>query len=1090
MSAGRAGMAPMSSMTTYTLRRGPVAPVAAPMLDTSQQAVVAHDEGPLLVLAGPGTGKTTTMVEAIVDLVERRGVGPEEILALTFSRKAAEQLRDRVTARLGRTLGSSLSSTFHSFAYSLVRSHAVKDAYSAPLRLLSAAQQDVVLRELLRPAPEAIAWPESLAEAVRTRGFAHEVQLLLARARERGMSGAQLVSVGAGEGRPEWVAAGRFLEDYLDNLDAQSALDYPDLIVRAVALADRPTIRAELRNRYRWVFVDEYQDTDPSQVALLRALAGDGRNLVVVGDPDQSIYGFRGADVRGILDFPLEFPTSDGGPAPVVALQTTRRFGPDLLAASRRIATSIPMTGAIPADAFAAFREPLPVEGQHGAGELEVLHFETPRAEVEHVADRLRRAHLEDGIGWSEMAVLVRSGRASIPPLRRALTAAGVPVEVASDDTPLMAEPAVQPLLEALRVVIDLHGDDPQHPHYVDAGKAESLLTSPLGGMDAAELRALARVLHQHEKDAAAVEDRRARPSAELVREALLDPDLLTGLPTDRGAARAVDKARRLAALLRRARALLDQEVSAEEVLWTLWSATRWPARLRAAATSGGAGAAAAHRDLDAICALFEEAAKAEEQRGHTSPESFLETLLAQEIPADTLADRGVRGEAVRLLTAHRSKGLEWRLVVVTQVQEGSWPDLRRRSSLLRADELGPDGVLPPLEPRQLLAEERRLFYVACTRARQRLLVTAVASPDDDGEQPSRFTEELGIEPRLVQGRPVRPLSLDGLVAELRRTAADPDSPPALRDAAVRRLALLARQRQGEAPLVPAADPASWWGTRARSVSERPVRPADEPVTLSASALDALLTCPAKWFLEREAGGQRESTASQGFGNVVHSLADRVVKGDFGDDVTVDELMHHVDKVWGRLPFRTPWSSVKDRGEIRDALAWFLDWHRRPDARAVLATEERIKAEVTVGGEVVRLYGFADRLEIDADGRVVVVDLKTTKQHPSADAVKEHPQLGLYQLAVANGAVDELVGGRAVAGGAELVQLRGDIRSAKVQRQDPLADEPGSRPVEAQLTEAVRRIREEDFPAQAGKHCEFCDFTAMCPAQTSGTVLS
>jgi RecB family exonuclease len=262
-------------------------------------------------------------------------------------------------------------------------------------------------------------------------------------------------------------------------------------------------------------------------------------------------------------------------------------------------------------------------------------------------------------------------------------------------------------------------------------------------------------------------------------------------------------------------------------------------------------------------------------------------------------------------------------------------------------------------------------------------------------------------------------------------------------------------------------------------------------VTLSASALDALLSCPAKWFLEREAGGQSESTASQGFGNIVHSLADRVVKGDFGDEVTVDELMDHVDKVWGQLPFRTPWSEVKDREEIRDALRWFLDWHRRPDAREVLATEQRIRAEVTVGGELVRLYGFADRLEIDAEGRVVVVDLKTTKQHPTREAVAEHPQLGLYQLAVASGAVDELLGTRALPGGAELVQLRGpELRAAKVQRQEPLADEPGERPVELQLVEAVRRIRDEEFPAQEGKHCDYCDFTAMCPAKTSGTVLS
>jgi hypothetical protein len=313
-------------MTTYLLRRPSTtdgASVPVPTLDASQRAVVEHDGGPLLVLAGPGTGKTTTMVEAVVDLVEHRGVDPSQVLALTFSRKAAEQLRDRVTARLGRTTGADLASTFHSFAYSLIREWAPTDAYSAPLRLLSAPVQDVVLRELLQPTPEAVAWPESLQEAVRTRGFSREVQALLARARERGLSGADLARLGREQRRPAWVAAGQFLEQYLDVLDAGSALDYADLIVRAGALAERPDVRRRLRERYSWVFVDEYQDTDPSQVALLRSLAGDGRNLVVVGDPDQSIYGFRGADVRGILDFPDAFRDQEGAPAPRVASAPT-----------------------------------------------------------------------------------------------------------------------------------------------------------------------------------------------------------------------------------------------------------------------------------------------------------------------------------------------------------------------------------------------------------------------------------------------------------------------------------------------------------------------------------------------------------------------------------------------------------------------------------------------------------------------------------------------------------------------------------------------------------------------------------------------
>lgn len=1076
-------------MVKYRLQQGPAPAAPAPLLDDAQQAVVAHPGGPLLVLAGPGTGKTTTMVESIVDLIERRGVAPDQVLGLTFSRKAAEHLRDRVTLRLGRALGTSLSATFHSFAFSLVRHYVDDDTYAAPLRLLTAPQQDVVVQELLRPHSESVKWPPTLADAARTRGFAREVRDLLDRARERGLDGRALERLGRDFDRPEWQAAGRFLEQYLDVMDSESSLDYADLVARAVGLAGRPDIRADLRRRWTHVFVDEYQDTDPAQVALLQALAGDGRNLVVVGDPDQSIYAFRGAEVRNILTFPEVFTTCTGQPAPVVALGTTRRFGARLLAASRRVVASLPAHGSLPADAVTAFRQPVPVEGA-ADGRVEVRWFDSHRGEVEHIADALRRAHLEDGVPWSQMAVLVRNAAGLLPSLRRSLAASGVPVEVAADDIPLIAEPAVRVLLDAVRVVLHLDSDDARHPDHLDPERAEALLLSPLGDMDAAEIRLLARALHRREQARAAADDRPPAGSRDLLRDALLDPRLLDDLPTGRP----VDKARRLATLLRRAKDDLGAGSTAEEVLWLLWDGTRWPERLRAAAAGGGPVAAAAHRDLDALCALFDEAAAVEERRDHTSVGAFLDTVQAQQIPGGALAERGMRSESVRLLTAHRSKGLEWRFVVVAHVQEGIWPDLRRRSSLLGSDELHPDEPLPPTPARVLLAEERRLFYVACTRATDRLLVTAVASEDQDGDQPSRFTEELHGSPEVpcVVGRPRRPLSLDGLVADLRRTAADPDTAPALRAAAVARIARLAVEESGDRPLVPGADPGSWWGTRAPSLGPTPLRSPERPLTLSASALDSLLTCPAKWFLEREAGGSAPSTAAQGFGQVVHALVDRVAKGDFPADATEDDLMDHVDRVWAQLRFRTPWSGSREREEVRAALGRFLRWHRRPDARTLLGTETEIRAEVVVDGHTVRLHGFADRLERDDEGRVVVVDFKTTKYPPREADLPEHPQLGLYQLAVESGAVDHLLGGPAVSGGAELIQLRKESRGeVKVQRQDPQApDESGRRPIELQLTEAVRRLRDEDLPARAGSHCDHCAFTALCPVRGSGTVLT
>ena len=188
--------------TTYHLVRPEPATAAPVALDPEQQRVVDHEGGPLLVLAGPGTGKTTTLVEAIADRIERRGVDPSQILALTFSRKAAESLRDRVTARVGRTTSTTMCSTFHSFAYGLVRAYSPADLYTAPLRLLSAPEQDVVLQALLTDAPESVRWPEGLRAAVGTRGFAAEVQSVLARARERGLDPADLRELGRREGVP------------------------------------------------------------------------------------------------------------------------------------------------------------------------------------------------------------------------------------------------------------------------------------------------------------------------------------------------------------------------------------------------------------------------------------------------------------------------------------------------------------------------------------------------------------------------------------------------------------------------------------------------------------------------------------------------------------------------------------------------------------------------------------------------------------------------------------------------------------------------------------------------------------------------
>ena len=588
------------------------------------------------------------------------------------------------------------------------------------------------------------------------------------------------------------------------------------------------------------------------------------------------------------------------------------------------------------------------------------------------------------------------------------------------------------PLLGALRAVVNLDNDDPDSPDFLDPGRIESLLLSPLGGLDASDLRALVRRLRTREKELPDATARRT--SRELLRLAVVEEGFLEGLE-----GHDVERAAALAALLHAGARMLADRSSVEDVLWHFWSETSWPQRLRRQVDLGGAGARRAHRDLDAIVALFELASRVVDQREHIGVKAFFANLVEQQLPADTLAEQGARGKAVRLLTAHRSKGLEWDLVVVAHVQQEGWPDLRRRTTLLGADRIGVDAsghpdLVPPVTARALLMEERRLFYVACTRARRRLVVSAVKSPDDDGEQPSRFLEELGVTIEHHDGRPARPLSLGGLVAELRRHAADPSVSPALREAAARRLAALAAEEVDGRQLVPTADPSTWWGTRSATRSIEPIRDPERPVPVSASMLDSILLCPAQWFFEREAGGVSAVHQSANLGQILHALAERVAVGELPAEV--DPMMAEVEAVWDRLAFRTPWSRQRELARIRKAVGRFVQWHL-DNPREVLGAEQRFQSVVDVDGRPVMLTGFADRLEIDDSGRVVVVDFKSARTAPSGPSVAGNLQLALYQYAVDAGALDEAAGRAMASGGAELVQLGidDDSPSAKVQGQ-------------------------------------------------------
>lgn len=1066
----------------YVLGSAPAGPPAIPMLDPEQRAVVDHPGGPLLVLAGPGAGKTSTLVEVVADRVDR-GLAPEEILVLTFSRKAADELKSRIGRRLGRTTATTPAMTFHSFCYALVRQFQTESEFARPLQLLSAPEQDAIIQRLLSEGdPEQ--WPAVLRPSLRTRGLATELQRFMATARSLNLDDVDVLQRGEAAGRDEWKAAARFFDEYTGVAALQNTIDYSDLVFQAVQLLRDPVKRDLLRSTYQLVVVDEYQDTDPLQVELLQALAGQGRDLVVVGDPYQSIYGFRGADVRGILDFQHQFPQADGSPADRIVLTRTSRYGAKISAAAGSIVSNRGVLGAVDGRDFVALRHLTP--RRQLDGDVHVSTFATPTAEAEHIALLLREQHLSRDVPWEQMAVLVRSG-ADIARFQRSLSAAGVPVVVAGDEVPLRSEAAVRTLLVALRAADSIARGEP-----LDPAAADALLAGSLCGLDAPALRRVGRAL----RDADRTDEHGPRPSRLLLAEALSDPVVLLtldkpGSPLGQAAARAS----RLAALLRKAAEQITSGDSVELVLWTLWSGTPWRQRLQAEALGDGEGAARADHDLDVLVELFTQAARAEEQHKRRGLAEFVAELEAQEIPADSLAQGSIAPDAVQLMTAHRSKGLEWCTVVVAGVQDGTWPDVRPRGSFLRTERLGVQGEVAPPTAREALREERRLFYVACTRAQQHLIVTAVESGREDGDQPSMFVSELWdylhrdpathvVPARQPLRRPDRPLSLRGSIAALRRLGETTES-DVVRDRVARLLAQLA-ERPGAATRP--ARPERWWGMAAITQNDTPMRPDDATIRLSGSSVSAITECPLKWFYDHEVKASTGTTTAQGFGSVVHAVAAEVAEQRLPADV--EALGVYVDKVWDQLAFAADWIGGRERAEARDALVRFVSWHLQP-GRTTLAAEHEFLVETTIDGRTVALGGSMDRVELSDDG-VHVIDLKTSKSIADKRDLAEHPQLGFYQLAVDLGATAELAEGIRSAG-AELVQLRNGEKKLPdypvVQPQDaPVPDQPFF--ALEQLTRSVHVIADEQFTATPSeKSCRYCEFSRACPAQPEGATI-
>ena len=891
---------------------------------------IAETDGYQMVVAGPGTGKTEFLVRRVAHLVNSGLARRDEIVVLCFSRRASADLARRIEASIGATGVPVDTTTFHSLALRLIEAA----PYGARLVPLTTPEQVGVVSEILANEDPAD-WPITYRGILGSSAFAAEVADFLMRCSERLLTPDDLDE--RASTRADWRGMPGLYRRYLAQLGDSGRTDYGTLLTIAVDLV-QTEVGQQLVDRFKYVLVDEYQDTSPAQATLADLIAKSGGNLTVAGDPYQSIYSFRGAELRNVADF-----TDTHTDSKRIVLSESFRVPKAILDRALGVVSSGELPGAAG-----------PVVPASHEGRTETYVFNQETAEAEWIAKEVEHSIRVDSVHPSAIAVLVRSKKELINELSRALDRRGVAHD--PPDSRLVDHPAV-------RVFHDL---------VIAAKYGGSLpITSPVAASDAD--RAMRRVL--------------------------LGPVVGLGLGQERELLRARRRTWAAWAHVIESRlpefsglaSLVSEDTwatsqSAIEGFWEAWTRLDGVPRIvtdpdrtewrKAWTAFGQVLSRQAERDPDLSLARFFEL---------TEDEGFEATPL--------LSHRSV-GERVTLTTLHQAKGLEFDVVFIANAVEGVFPDLRRGRRMLRPELLSPERTTDPLAQHLFqLQEEMRLAYTAMTRARLRVVWTATDAGVDQGERrPSRFIVAASKKGRLNEIGPPpegtnEPVTLSEAETALRRDLLDPRAGVANRLAAAKILAK---------PPQPWWDPQSFAGV-ATAGPDQPI--IGDGFRLSPSQADSYQRCPRQYALQRRLRLGDASGPYAHFGTLVHSaleMAEREILSTGKIHSELERAIHFLGVAWEEADFGTPELDTAWLNKAAETVTRLYENWPNGDGIPI-----ELEKKVTMVIDDVEWLGVIDRLEQTSSG-LRVVDYKTSATAtPKAD-VEVSIQLGFYASAVAS----------------------------------------------------------------------------------------
>ncbi len=965
-------------------------------LDASQRAVCELGiRESASVLGAPGSGKTSTLIEYVASRVEKFDMSADHILVLTPQRLAANRLRLALGERLQVATNGPLARTPMSVAFSLATEGALARGVEPP-RMLTGAEQDKILADLLKHENRGVTWPAELGLEVRqSRIFRTELRDLFARATEMGVSPESLRVLGVERDMPAWVAAADFwLGEYEDALalGREEHFDIATLMRQAaVALAD-PAVMSGVR----LVVVDDAQELTVGAIEILRQFAARGVPVVVFGDPDETATTFRDA-TPSVLG---AFAEMLGAPARTFELSSVYRHGG---AVRDLVSDVVGRTGVNRAGTQRAAKVAPSLNDAAGQSTLSVMLRGSRASESAAIARRLREFHIHHNIDFAKMAVIVRSGR-DVPDLARSLAVAEVPTRTLVSDRTLNDQAISRDLLRVVSVAIGMRSIDPS--------AAIDMLTSPLVGLSIIEVRRLRQAL-RHDELAA---------GGKRTGEQLLPLAVAGEVPVAGFDMRAARRLTALVELLTTLRALKNATI--EELLWEVWSNSGLAKTWGEESAGTGVIADEANRNLDAVLALFTAARRFVEREPSRRPQDFIATVLASEVPEDTLASQS-EADAVLVCTPAAVIGAEFDVVVVASVQDGAWPNLRLRSSLLHANALTREKRDLVDERKDVLDDELRMFALAISRARNHLVVSSRSGGDEVESPIVRLAIKHLVDGEISVNRADSPeqypLSLRGMVGHLRRElSAELREHPEGNDRARNRAAALAALgREG----VAGAYPETWLGLIDPSTKDNlSLNDGSEAelVHVSPSSLEKWEDNQLSWFIDRTVGWQGGSSA--GIGTLVHAVFERSFR-DPSMSLEVEDMWQQIEPQWSELAITPEWESERSKVRVKKMLAGLADYIR--DFNASGRTVVDMECSIAINLEGGKLSGRVDRLEQLPDGSIEIVDLKTSKYALSAKEGEEHLQLACYQFALVNGGFAEVTESTGAAG-AKLLYLNKD----------------------------------------------------------------